>query len=84
MLIPIDNAILDRTVAQAGASPRSRMIHRYHEHSEPVQRMLNAIEQDSYIMPTSTKTPIKSKSFWPGEAAPWWRTSRKAAKSLTV
>jgi cupin fold WbuC family metalloprotein len=63
MLIPIDNATLDRTVAQAEASPRRRMIHRYHEHLEPVQRMLNAIEPDSYIMPHKHEDPDKVEVF---------------------
>ncbi len=63
MLIPIDKAILDRTVAQAEASPRRRMIHRYHEHSEPVQRMLNAIEPDSYIMPHKHEDPDKVEVY---------------------
>lgn len=63
MLIPIDNAILDRTVAQAEVSPRRRMIHRYHEHPDPVQRMLNAIEPDSYIMPHKHEDPDKVEVF---------------------
>jgi cupin fold WbuC family metalloprotein len=63
MLIPIDNAILDRTAAQAETSPRRRMIHRYHEHLDAVQRMLNAIEPDSYIMPHKHEDPDKVEVF---------------------
>ena len=63
MLIPIDNTVLDRTVAQAEVSPRRRMIHRYHEHPDPVQRMLNAIEPDSYIMPHKHEDPAKVEVF---------------------
>lgn len=63
MLIPIDMRLLDSTSEQALRSPRHRMIHRFHEHPDPVQRMLNAIEPDSYIMPHKHEDPDKVEVF---------------------
>lgn len=63
MLIPIDARLLDKTAAEALKSPRRRMIHRFHEHPDPVQRMLNAIEPDSYVMPHKHEDPDKIEVF---------------------
>ena len=36
---------------------------RYHEHDEPVQRMLNAMEPDTYVRPHRHTTPPKVEAF---------------------
>ena len=49
---PIDNGLLDAVTAQARTSARRRHMHRLHrEYGEPVQRMLNALEPESYVAP---------------------------------
>ncbi len=63
MLIPINDVLLDQTSAKAAESPRRRMIHRFHEHPDPVQRMLNAFEPDSYVMPHKHEDPDKVEVF---------------------
>jgi|SRR5687768_11588549 len=50
-LIPFSEALLDRVTESAQESERRRMILRFHEHGDPVQRMLNAIEPGSYVRP---------------------------------
>jgi cupin fold WbuC family metalloprotein len=50
-LIPFDDQLLDQAVEAAQHSPRKRHIIRLHEHEEAVQRMLNAIEPESYARP---------------------------------
>jgi len=59
----IDGAHLDAVSATATASPRRRAIVRYHEHDEPVQRMLNAMEPDTYVRPHRHTTPPKVEAF---------------------
>ncbi|MDB5097110.1 MAG: hypothetical protein JWM80_1531 [Cyanobacteria bacterium RYN_339] len=59
----IDHALMDRLVAQAAADPRRRAIHRFHEHEEPVQRMLNALCDDSYVQPHRHANPDKVELF---------------------
>ncbi len=49
---PIDDRLLDAATAQARTSVRRRHMHRFHQaDAEPVQRMLNALEPESYIAP---------------------------------
>src|SRR3954452_25069321 len=50
-LRPIDRTLLDAAGLQAREDPRRRALLRYHELPEAVQRMLNAVEPDSYIRP---------------------------------
>lgn len=59
----IDHSLIRDLVLQAGASPRKRAIHRFHEHSEPVQRMLNAVRDDSYVHPHRHINPDKVELF---------------------
>lgn len=48
----IDKALLDRTTAQAVASPRKRKNHNFHASDDAVcHRLLNAIEPGSYVPP---------------------------------
>jgi cupin fold WbuC family metalloprotein len=48
---------------QARVSPRRRALVRYHEHEEAVQRMINAVEPDSYIRPHRHQDPDKVEVF---------------------
>lgn len=59
----IDNALLERLAEEADASPRRRAIHRFHEHEEPVQRMVNALRDDSYVQPHRHADPDKVELF---------------------
>lgn len=60
---PIDHDLLNRMRAEADASPRKRAIYRFHEHEEPVQRMLNAVRDDSYVRPHRHANPDKVELF---------------------
>ena len=50
-LVLLDDELLDEVAAAAKHDPRRRSIVRFHEHEEPVQRMLNAMEPESYVRP---------------------------------
>lgn len=62
-LRPIDRAAVDRARALAAASPRRRGLVRYHDHAEPLQRMLNALEPESYVRPHRHADPAKLEIF---------------------
>ena len=61
---PIDTALVDNLIAEAALSPRKRAIFRFHEHEEPVQRMLNAVRSDSYVQPHRHADPDKTELFY--------------------
>ncbi|MBE9536900.1 MAG: WbuC family cupin fold metalloprotein [Proteobacteria bacterium] len=63
MIKLIDEKVMAETASKALASPRLRMNYNYHELSDPVQRMLNAIEPESYIRPHRHKNPDKTEMF---------------------
>ncbi len=51
-MIKITSQLLDEVTAKAKVSPRLRMNHNFHpELSDPVQRLLNALEPWAYIRP---------------------------------
>jgi cupin fold WbuC family metalloprotein len=50
-LISINEALLDEVSSSGRRNPRKRMILRFHGHEEPLQRMLNAVEPESYVRP---------------------------------
>jgi cupin fold WbuC family metalloprotein len=62
-LIPFDDALLDEAVRQARSSPRKRVIVRFHEHEEGLQRMLNAVEPESYVRPHRHVAVYKPEAF---------------------
>jgi cupin fold WbuC family metalloprotein len=62
-LRPIGMPQMDEARALSAKSPRRRAIVRYHEHVEPVQRMLNALEPDSYVRPHRHIDPDKVEVF---------------------
>lgn len=59
----IDKNILDETSEKATHNTRLRMNHNFHELSDSLQRMLNAIEPDSYIQPHRHLDPAKVEVF---------------------
>ena len=63
MIKVIDRKLMEETSKKAAASPRRRMNHNFHELSDPVQRMLNAIEPGSYIRPHRHLDPDKMEMF---------------------
>src|SRR5215210_8681697 len=60
-MIPFSEDLLQEASSAARDNPRKRSIIRLHEHDEPVQRMLNAIEPESYARPH--KHPNKPEAF---------------------
>jgi len=62
-LRPIDRALMDTVGLAARRSPRRRAILRYHELAERLQRMLNAVEPESYIQPHAHSAPHKVEAF---------------------
>ena|SRR5687768_11884256 len=62
-LVPIDEALLDDAAAEGLHSPRRRSIIRFHEHPDYLQRMLNAIEPESYARPHRHSDPDKVEIF---------------------
>ncbi len=59
----IDDTTINQLATEARQSPRRRAIKRYHEHEEPVQRMLNALCDDSYVQPHCHRDPDKVELF---------------------
>ena len=47
----VDARVLDSLIAEARASPRRRMNRNLHQMSDPIHRLLNAMEPDSYVAP---------------------------------
>jgi cupin fold WbuC family metalloprotein len=62
-LRPIGAAELARARDLAAQAARHRAIVRYHDHEERVQRMLNALEPESYVRPHKHETPDKVEVF---------------------
>lgn len=63
MLILISDELIEQTIAAAQASERRRAIYRFHQHEEPVQRMLNALEPGTYVRPHRHANPAKVECF---------------------
>lgn len=60
----IDTPLLDATTAQARQSPRLRMNYNFHEElSDPVNRLINAVEPGTYIRPHRHCDPDKDELF---------------------
>jgi cupin fold WbuC family metalloprotein len=59
----IDPQLLAETSQKAERSPRKRMNHNFHDLPERVQRMLNAVEPDSYCRPHRHQAPPKTETF---------------------
>ncbi len=63
MLKIIDDELLNATSGRAKENGRLRMNHNLHELSDNVQRMLNAVEPNSYIRPHRHVDPPKVELF---------------------
>lgn len=55
--------LLDELTNKAKSSPRKRAHFLFHEMSDPVQRMVNAMEPGSYIQPHKHQDPDKIEAF---------------------
>lgn len=61
----IDKSLLDKTSEAAKSSPRLRMNHNFHEDTDDLlNRLINAIEPDSYIRPHRHQNPDKEEIFF--------------------
>ena len=59
-----DDQTLDALVEAAGKTPRRRLHRNFHDsYDDPCQRLLNAVEPESYIRPHRHLTPPKSETF---------------------
>jgi cupin fold WbuC family metalloprotein len=59
----INQALLDRVTREAAQHARLRMNYNFHQHEEPVQRFLNAVEPGSYVRPHRHSDPPKWELF---------------------
>ncbi|MBM3275731.1 MAG: WbuC family cupin fold metalloprotein, partial [Candidatus Sericytochromatia bacterium] len=59
----LDDALMDGLRESARRSPRKRAVHRFHAHEEAVQRMVNAVEPESYVRPHKHENPDKFEAF---------------------
>lgn len=60
----IHTKLLTEVAAQAKTSPRKRMNYNFHETlTDPINRMLNALEPETYIRPHRHKNPDKDEIF---------------------
>ncbi len=60
----IDQKLLDETTERAKQSPRLRMNYNFHETlDDPVNRLLNAMEPDTYLRPHRHLNPDKTEVF---------------------
>lgn len=60
----VDEFLLDKLSEEAKNSPRWRKNYNFHECAEdPIQRLLNAIEPDTYIRPHKHESPDKREVF---------------------
>jgi cupin fold WbuC family metalloprotein len=63
-MIRIDNQLLDQVSQKAKAAPRRRMNHNFHQVPEDLlNRMLNAMEPDTYVRPHKHENPDKREAF---------------------
>lgn len=63
-MIVINDALLDATTTRAKQSPRLRMNHNFHERpDDPVNRLLNALEPETYLRPHRHCNPDKTEIF---------------------
>lgn len=59
----VEQELLDQVVAKARAAPRRRINHNLHQLDDQVQRMLNALEPDTYVRPHRHLDPPKTEMF---------------------
>lgn len=60
----IDKKLLDEITEKAKRSPRLRMNYNFHESlDDPINRLINAMEPDTYLRPHRHKNPDKNEIF---------------------
>ena len=60
----INEQLLDETTARAKQSPRLRMNYNFHESlDDPINRLINAMEPDTYLRPHRHMNPDKNEVF---------------------
>ena len=60
----IDKKLLDETTERAKQSPRLRMNYNFHELlDDPINRLINAMEPDTYLRPHRHMNPDKNEVF---------------------
>ena len=60
----IDKKLLDETMEKAMKSPRLRMNYNFHDTlDDPINRLINAMEPDTYLRPHRHKNPDKIEIF---------------------
>jgi len=60
----IDKNLLDETTTKAKQSPRLRMNYNFHETlDDPINRLINAVEPDTYLRPHRHQNPDKNEIF---------------------
>lgn len=62
--VQIHSDLLDQVVKEARASERRRMNFNFHQLEDPANRMLNAIEPESYIRPHRHLEPPRDEAFF--------------------
>lgn len=63
-MIKIENSFIETIVKQAEESPRQRKNYNYHQsYDEVVNRMLNALQKDTYVQPHKHEDPDKHEVF---------------------
>ena len=62
--VQIHSDLLDQVVKEARASERRRMNFNFHQLADPANRMLNAIEPESYIRPHRHHEPPRDEAFF--------------------
>ena len=64
-MIKVTSELLNKVSAKAVESPRKRINHNFHPlMNDPLQRLLNAIEPDTYIQPHKHENPDKREVFF--------------------
>jgi cupin fold WbuC family metalloprotein len=63
-MILINEQLLDQTTGKARLSPRGRANYNFHQQlDDPVNRLINALELDTYVRPHNHKNPDKNEIF---------------------
>lgn len=63
-MIRIDKSLLEQVSQKAKNAPRQRMNHNFHQTPEDLlNRMLNAMEPDTYVRPHKHENPDKREAF---------------------
>ena len=74
--VQIHSDLLDQVVKEARASERRRMNYNFHQLEDPANRMLNAIEPESYIRPHRHLEPPRDEAFFVLRGQGLWYSSR--------